>query len=369
MNRRTLSVSFVRLSMTATLTVALTVSAFAQGTATSKTIGKIVREDSRLDELVPRDAKIEVLASGFTWTEGPVWVKDGGYLLFSDIPRNSIFKWKEGEGISLFLSPSGYTGTTYYGLEPGCNGLTLDPKGQLVACEHGDRRVSVLTRHGGKRTLVDNYQGKRLNSPNDCCFNKEGDLYFTDPPYGLPLRENDPRRELDHFGVYRVSWTERREGAGLGERGEVTGRISIVHPEPELTLLTTEMTRPNGIALSPDEKTLYVAQSDPAAAIWKAFPVKGNGTLGESKVLYDVTEHVGKLPGLPDGLKVDRQGHLFATGPGGVWIFTPEGEFLGRIHTGERTANCGWGGDGSTLYICADTHICRIKTTTKGAGW
>ena len=315
--------------------------------AQPRTLGRIVRSDPRIDALIPADAKIEVLASGFTWTEGPVWVPDdhGGSLLFSDIPRNSVFRWREGSGVSLFLKPSGYTGHVYYGGEPGCNGLLLDSKGRLVSCEHGDRRVSVLTTNGGKRTLVDNYQGKRLNSPNDGCFMSNGDLYFTDPPYGLPNRYDDPRRELDFCGVYRLS------------------------TDGKLTLLTKEMTRPNGIALSPDEKTLYVAQSDPAAAIWKAFPVRADGTLGSSRLLYDATDLVGKLPGLPDGLKVDRQGHLFATGPGGVHVFAPDGTSLGRIDTGQRTANCGWGNDGTVLYIAADMFLCRIKTSTKGAGW
>ncbi len=311
------------------------------------TLGKIVREDPAFDKLISTDAKIEILAKGFTWTEGPVWVKDdtGGHLLFSDIPRNSVFQWKEKQGIRLFLNPSGYTGASYYGLEPGCNGLLLDSQGRLVSCEHGDRRVSVLTKGGGKRTLVDNYQGKRLNSPNDGCFKSNGDLYFTDPIYGLPNRWDDPRRELDFCGVYRLS----KNG--------------------ELTLLTTEMTRPNGIAFSPDEKTLYVAQSDPEAAIWKSFPVKEDGTLGKSTLMYDATKAVGKLPGLPDGMKVDKDGNIFATGPGGVYVFSPKGKLLGRLDTGERTANVGWGNDGSVLYICADSYICRIQTRTKGAGW
>jgi gluconolactonase len=312
------------------------------------TLGKIIRDDPAFDKLIPPDAKIEILAQGFTWTEGPVWVKDdaGGHLLFSDIPRNSVFRWKEGQGISLFLKPSGYTGSVFYGLEPGCNGLLLDSKGQLVSCEHGDRRVSVLTKGGGKRTLVDNYQGKRLNSPNDGCFKSNGDLYFTDPIYGLPNRWDDPRRELDFCGVYRLS----KDG--------------------KLTLLTTEMTRPNGIAFSPDEKTLYVAQSDPEAAIWKSFPVKEDGTLGKSKLLHDATKAVTDgLPGLPDGMKVDKEGNLFATGPGGVYVFSAAGKLLGRLDTGERTANVGWGGDGSVLYICADSYLCRIQTSTKGAGW
>jgi gluconolactonase len=326
--------------------VALASVVSAQDTLNFPQLGEVIRLDPALDELLPKDAKLEVLSSGFVWTEGPVWVNDatGGHLLFSDIPENSIMKWKEGAGASLFMKPSGYTGVADYGGEPGCNGLLLDVKGQLVACEHGDRRMSVVTKDGGKRTLVDNYEGKRLNSPNDACFKSNGDLYFTDPPYGLPNRWEDPLRELDFCGVYRLS----KDG--------------------ELTLLTREMTRPNGIAFSPDEKTLYVAQSDPMAAIWKKFPVKDDGTLGEGVLFYDATDQVAKLPGLPDGMKVDAKGNLFATGPGGVYIFNPEGKLLGRISTGERTSNCAWGDDGSTLYITADMYLCRIKTTTKGAG-
>ncbi|MDA7681946.1 SMP-30/gluconolactonase/LRE family protein, partial [Verrucomicrobiales bacterium] len=297
--------------------------------------------------LIDENAKIEVLGDGFVWAEGPVWIKDdkGGHLLFSDIPRNSVMKWREGSGVDLFLKPSGYTGASNYGNEPGSNGLILDPKGRLVSCEHGDRRISVLTRAGGKMTLVDNYNGKRLNSPNDACYHSNGDLYFTDPPYGLPNRYNDPRRELDFCGVYRLS----KNG--------------------KLTLLTKEMTRPNGIAFSPDEKILYVAQSDPKSAIWKKFPVKADGTLGNGELFYDATANVGKLPGLPDGLKVDQKGNIWATGPGGVLVFNPEGKLLGRISTGEKTANCGWGNDGTVLYLTADMYICRIQTKVKGAGW
>ena len=309
-----------------------------------QTLGSIERLDPAFDKLVPEDARIEVLAHGFTWTEGPVWVSqdDGGYLLFSDIPRNSVFKWKEGEGISLFLRPSGYTGSTFYGLEPGSNGLLLDPQGRLVSCEHGDRRISVLTKNGGKRTLVDNYQGNRLNSPNDAVYKSNGDLYFTDPPYGLPNRFDDPRRELDFCGVYRLS----KDG--------------------QVTLLTTELARPNGIGFSPDQQTLYVAQSDPKAAIWKAFPVKKDGTLGESRILYDATQSVGKRPGLPDGMAVDKQGHIWATGPGGVLVFAPEGKLLGRFSTGRPTANCTFGEDGKTLFITADAYLCRVRTLVQG---
>ncbi|MGE3313927.1 MAG: SMP-30/gluconolactonase/LRE family protein [Planctomycetaceae bacterium] len=313
---------------------------FAQNTLNFPSLGRIERFDPRFEELVPKDAQIEVLCSGFEWAEGPVWVNDGsekGFVLFSDIPRNSVMKWKEGEGVSLFLKPSGYTGVADYGKEPGCNGLLLDAKGQLVSCEHGDRRVSVLTKEGGKRTLVDNFEGKRLNSPNDATYSSKGDLYFTDPPYGLPKGADDPLRELDFCGVYRLS----KEG--------------------KLSLVTKDMTRPNGIALSPDEKTLYVAQSDPKAAIWMSFPVLGDGTVGEGHKFADATSMVGKYPGLPDGLKVDKRGNVFASGPGGIHVFSPNGETLGRIDTGEASANCAFGNNGAYLYICADMYLCRVK--------
>ncbi len=308
-------------------------------------IGSIERTTPALDALLDKDAAIEVLAEGFTWSEGPLWIGGAtdGHLLFSDIPRNSIFKWTPGKGISLFMSPSGYTGVTYYGLEPGSNGLILDRESRLVMCEHGDRRVSVLTKDGGKLTLADRYQGKRLNSPNDAALKSNGDIYFTDPPYGLPQRYDDPRRELDHCGVYRIG---------------VDGK---------LTLLTTALERPNGIGFAPDEKTLYVAQSDPKNAIWMAFPVKEDGTLGEGKVLHDATKFVGDAhPGLPDGLAVDVTGNIWASGPGGVWIFSPDGKVLGKILTGQKTSNCKFGEDGSSLFITADSYLCRVKTKTKG---
>jgi gluconolactonase len=327
------------------LTIWGEVHSMGQKPNTYPTIGQIHRLDPRLDQLLGKDARIEVLAAGFDWSEGPIWIKDGGYLLFSDIPRNSIMKWHEEEGISLFLKPSGFTGVGDYGKEPGSNGLTLDAMGRLVLCEHGDRRVSRLEKDGGKKTLVDNYQGKRLNSPNDVVFRSNGDMYFTDPPYGLPRNWDDPRRELDFCGVYRLA----KDGS--------------------LSVLTKTMTRPNGLAFSPDEKTFYVAQSDPQKAIWMSFPVKADGSVGEGKIFADVTSMVGKYPGLPDGLKVDQQGNIWATGPGGVHILAPDGKLLGRLETGEATANVAWGGDGSTLYITADMYLCRVQTRTKGAGW
>jgi gluconolactonase len=278
--------------------------------------GKIERLDPRFDKLIPPDAKLEKLAEGFDWSEGPVWMKTGGYLLFSDIPPNKVMKWKEGEGISLFMKPAGFTGVGVEGPELGSNGLLADPEGRLVLCEHGDRRMAVLTKEGGKMTLVDRYEGKRLNSPNDACYKSNGDLYFTDPPYGLPKGWEDSRRELGFCGVYRLS----KDG--------------------KITLLTKELTRPNGIAFSHDEKKLYVAVSDPDRAVWMAFDVNPDGTLGDGKVFYDATPWVKEgRKGLPDGLKVDKDGNLFATGPGGVYVFAPDSTLLGRIDTDEHTGN------------------------------
>lgn len=303
--------------------------------------GSVERLHEAIDELIAPDAKPEVLATGFTWTEGPVWVdgseNQSGHLLFSDIPRNSIFQWSPDVGISLFMSPSGYTGVSYYGLEPGSNGLFLDSRGRLVMCEHGDRRVSVLTKDGGKLTLADRFEGKRLNSPNDGVQKSNGDIYFTDPPYGLPDRFTDKRREIPFCGVYRVS------------------------SDGVVTLLTKEIERPNGIAFSPDESTLYVAQSNPEQANWTAFPVKGDGTLGAGREFYNATERVGKEPGLPDGMTVDKQGHIWASGPGGIYVFQSDGALLGRILTGEKTSNCTLSSDGY-LYITADSYLLRIKT-------
>lgn len=308
-------------------------------------IGEIERADPRFDALIPPDAVLEKLAEGFEWSEGPVWVRDGGYLLFSDIPRNSVMKWQEGEGVSLFLKPSGYTGPQARGGEPGSNGLLLDSVGRLVLCQHGDRRLVRVERDGRWTTLVDRYQGKRLNSPNDAVFKSNGDLYFTDPPYGLLGEERKTLGELGFCGVYRLATDAR------------------------LTLLTDRMTRPNGIAFSPDEKTLYVAQSDPKRAVWIAFDVGDDGLIANGRVFFDATPWVGKLKGLPDGMTVDASGNLFATGPGGVNVFAPDGTFLGRIDPGEATANCTFGDDGSVLYVTADMYLCRIKTRTKGLGF
>jgi gluconolactonase len=312
------------------------------------TIGSIQRLNPKLDDLIPKDAKIEVLAGGLKWAEGPVWDKKAHALLFTDIPNNRVMEWSQKGGLMEFLKPSGYTGKTpFKGEEPGANGLAFDKNGNLILCQHGDRRIARLTKDGKFETLVDKYMGKRLNSPNDLVFHSNGDLYFTDPPYGLPGQMTDPNKELDFQGVYRLS------------------------PKGELTLLTKEMSRPNGIALSPDEKTLYVANSDPDKAVWMAFTLGADGNIsGPGKLIHDATDEVkAKKPGLPDGMKVDQKGNIFATGPDGVFVFAPDFTYLGKIVIGDRNANCGWGDDGSTLYICANDKLVRIKTTTKGLGF
>ncbi len=319
--------------------------AAAQDTLNYPRLGSVERLSPQLDAILPADAVIEVIASGFDWSEGPVWVPEGtdGYLLFSDIPRNSVMRWDRGRGISLFLKPAGFTGQVDYGREPGSNGLYLDPQRRLVFCEHGDRRISVLTPGGGKMTIVDRYEGRRLNSPNDLVYSPTGHLYFTDPPYGLPKQQQDPSRELDFCGVFHLS------------------------PAGKLSLVTDQMTRPNGIGLSPDGKTLYVAQSDKDAPIVQSFPVSADGSVGAGQLFFDASPWAGKLKGMPDGMSVAQSGHLFVTGPGGVLILSAQGELLGRLLTGEATANCTFGGpEMNELFITADMYLCRVKTNVRG---
>lgn len=313
----------------------------ATGAEVVPTVGSIERLDPRFDELVPPDAVIEVLAMGFDWSEGPVWMPASGdreaCLLFSDVPRNRIHRWRPGKGVDVFLEPSGFSGPGGHGREPGSNGLTLDGEGRLVICEHGDRRVSRLEHAGDRRTLADSFEGKRFNSPNDATVHSSGAIYFTDPPYGLPKQWDDPQRELDCCGVYRI-----------GTGGDVQ-------------LLCRTMTRPNGIGLAPDEKTLYVAQSDPREPIVRAFTVEDDGRLGEGRIFFDAAPLAKERRGLPDGLRVDARGNLFATGPGGVLVIAPDGTHLGTLLTGQATANCAFGDGGATLFITADSLLCRVK--------
>jgi gluconolactonase len=307
----------------------------------------VSRLDAAIDALVPRDARLESIAEGFDWSEGPVWRKSGGYLLFSDVPTNTIHRWREGEGLSVFMRPAGHTGPTPPGRELGSNGLTFDASDRLVMADHGNRRIARLDESNfTKTTLADRYEGKRLNSPNDLVYSSRGDLYFTDPPYGLKGQHDDPAKELAFSGVYRLS------------------------PSGELTLLERELRFPNGIALSPDERTLYVANSDAERAIWMAYDVADDGSVANGRVLFDATPLVREgRKGLPDGLAVDADGNLFATGPGGVLVLTPDGRHLGTIETGTAAANCAFGDEGSTLYITAHMRLVRIRLATKGAGF
>ena len=310
----------------------------------------IERLDPALDTLLAPGANVEILAEGFDWSEGPVWVKDGGFLLFSDVPRNVIMRWKEGEGARTWLEPSGYTGHEPRAGEPGSNGLAIDAQGRLVICQHGDRRVAYmeapLSAPAPKfTTIADRYQGARFHSPNDVVVHSSGAIYFTDPPYGLPKQADDPGRDLPYQGVYRRA------------------------PDGRVSLVTRELSRPNGLAFSPDEKTLYVSQSDPAAPIWRAFDVRPDGSVGSSRVLFDASHLSKSRRGLPDGLKVDVEGNLFATGPGGVLVLTPGGRHLGTILTGQATGNCAFGGNGRTLYITADMYLMRVRLKTKGLGF
>ncbi len=303
---------------------------------TEPSAGMIERLDSALDELVPPNAVIEQLADGFGFVEGPVWVEEGGpFLLFSDIPGNRIVKWTPDGEVTDFLSPV-FDGDYEEGRLVGSNGITVDPNGHIVFTEHFNGRISRVDADGTVSTVVDHYEGKRLNSPNDLTYKSDGTLYFTDPAYGLPQPED---KELDVNGIYRLD------------------------PDGTLTLLADQQ-GPNGIAFSPDESRLYVADS--SAGVWMVYEVAEDGTLNEGEVLLDAS--AVDAPGAPDGLKVDERGNLWATGPGGVWVITPDGRHLGTIKPSEVPANVAWGdADRRALYMTARTGLYRIRVSVSGA--
>jgi gluconolactonase len=292
-----------------------------------KTTGKIYQEDEAFNELVSPDAQIEVLAEGFHWSEGPVWMKEDGYLLFNDIPQNTVFKWKEGEGLSVYLRPAGFAlGVKPGGGDLGSNGMFVNPVNkQLVLCDHGNRCLTQLNKENWTKTIIiDSFEGKRFNSPNDLVISSKGHYYFTDPPYGLKGPDR-PGKELDY---------------------------------------------PNGIALSPDEKTLYVANTQGRRIIMK-FDISENGSAANGKILFDATDFnkYGKNGGM-DGIAVDEKGNIWATGPGGVMVISPEGKHLGSIDTGTLIANCKFGGsEGNELYMTAHNYLCRVKVKVKGMGF
>ncbi len=305
----------------------------------------IERLDPAMDSLIAADAVVENLGSGFRWSEGPVWEPKQGALLFSDVPENRVYRWKDGEGISVFLEPSGFTGDVYNGRERGSNGLTLDAQGRLTLCQHGDRRVARLAADGKSfETIVDKFDGKRFSSPNDLCFDKSGNLFFTDPPYGLP---SDTKQETDFNGVYR-----------LGTDGK-------------LTVIDRELSRPNGVALSPDEKTLYVGSTEGKEPFVKAYMLNADGTVASSRIFFDGRELMArtKRSGGFDGLRVDAKGNVWTSGPGGILIISSAGKHLGSILTGRPTANCAFGdADHQTLYITSNESLLRVRTKVKGAG-
>lgn len=319
---------------------------------------EIQRLDPALDQIVPQNARLEKIAGGFNkWTEGPVWTRNDT-LLFAEIPANNIVQWVPGKGASVFMHPSGYPGTEPYGgPEPGSNGMTLDADGRVSVAGHARRNVWRLESVDPKAqitVLADSYQGKKLNSPNDLVYKSDGSLYFTDPPYGLPTQsDDDPAKELKVNGVYRI----------VGARQHKPG----APPDPsKLQLIIADLKRPNGIAFSPDEKILYIAES--GEGVWLRYTVEPDGTVADGKLLCD-----GKpdpSPGGPDGIRVDTRGNLYGSGPGGVWIISPAGKHLGTIKIGEKVANVAWGEkDGKTLYITASTSLYRIRLNATGVRW
>jgi len=302
----------------------------------------IIRLDDRLDRILSRDAKLEKIADGFKLAEGPVWAKRDGSLLFSDMPANAVYKWRAGDALRIFLQPSGYTGPEpFHGQNPGSNGLAFDSAGRLVLCEHGNRRITRLEHDGSRTVLVERFQGMRLNSPNDLVFNSRGDLYFTDPPFGLPGGFENSDRELAFSGVYRLS------------------------ADGQLALLTKELKGPNGLAFSPSEKMLYVSDTYASEPGWVAFDVNEDGTLANGRPFLATPEWARTHEGARDGLKVDRLGNIFAAGPGGVHIFAPDGSAIGGIKI-RYASNLAWGDDGSVLYITSSTTLYRIRTLTVG---
>jgi gluconolactonase len=307
-----------------------------------KTIGTIERLDPALDNIISKDAKAEIIAEGFEWSEGPVWIEKHNMLLFSDVPMNTVYKWTEAKGREVYLKPSGFTGEFSDCKEPGSNGLTLDNDGNLVLCQHGDRKVSRMDASLDKPeakfiSLAENFNGKKFSSPNDLVFNINGELFFTDPPYGLKTQDDsDVKKEIPWNGVYKI----KKDGTVI--------------------LLTDSITRPNGIALFPGEQRLLVASSDPDGPNWYVWDIKGD-SLTNGKIFYSAAGYDKTWHGLPDGFKIDKSGNVFATGPGGVYIFNSEGKKLGLLRLDNSTSNCALSPDEKTLYVTNDMYVLRLK--------
>lgn len=307
-----------------------------------KTVGVIERYDSAINKIISHNAKAEIIAEGFKWSEGPLWVQKQNMLLFSDVPQNTIYQWTPQKGKEVYLKPSGYTSTVERGGEMGSNGLLLDKEGHLVMCQHGDRRMARMDAPVDQPqpnfvTLADNYQGKRISSPNDATYNSKGELFFTDPPYGLPGRgDNDPAKETKFNGVYKVK-----------KNGEVV-------------LLIDSLSRPNGIAFFPGEKKMLVANSDPRKPNWYIYDVKGDQLIN-GKIFYSAAGYDRKLQGLPDGLKIDKKGNVYAAGPGGIYFFNNSGKLLGMLKVPEATSNVALSADEKTIYITNNMQVLRLQ--------
>ncbi|WP_092168854.1 SMP-30/gluconolactonase/LRE family protein [Cyclobacterium xiamenense] len=304
---------------------------------------QLIAAQEALYEVIDREAKAEILGSGYAWTEGPLWIPSEGMLLFSEIPANRVHAWKQGaEDPEVYLDPAGFTGEGTRGGELGSNGLLLDPEGNLVLCQHGDRRLARMTAPIANpaaeyETIVGEFNNQRFNSPNDAAYDAAGNLYFTDPPYGLEHRMEDPAKEIPYQGVFRYSQ------AG------------------DLSLLLDSLTRPNGLAFFPGGNQLLIANSDPDKPYWYRYSVAEDGSLSQGEIYRDASDVGAEEPGLPDGLKIRSDGTVFATGPGGVWIFDPEGQELGRIDVGQRCSNVALNETEDVLFVTADSYVLRIE--------
>ncbi len=317
-------------------------SKIAMSESTYTTIGTLEKYDEALDTIVSPNAKAEIIVEGFDWSEGPLWIEKHKMLLFSDVPKNTIYKWTAEKGKEVYLTPSGYTGSVQRGGETGSNGLILDLNGNLVLCQHGNRQMARMNSELNDpkpdfTTVAGTYMGKKFNSPNDAVYNSKGELFFTDPPYGLEKQMNDPKKEIPFQGVYKVK-----------TNGEVV-------------LLTDSITRPNGIAFLPGEKQLIVANSDPAKPNWYIYDIGDDGSLQNGKIFYSAAGYDRSLKGLPDGFKVDKNGNVFASGPGGIYFFNSTGKLLGKLKLPEASSNCALSPDEKTLYITNDMYVLRLK--------
>lgn len=306
---------------------------------TNVSVGSIARLDPALDAILPKDAQIEKVAGDFTFIEGPLW-RPEGVLWFSDVVGDVVRQWSPDGKVTILFRPGGSDGTSLpVGGFNGPNAMTVDKDGTVLLCQHGFRRIVRVGKDMKWTVLVDKFEGKKLNSPNDLVYRSDGSLYFTDPPYGLPKDDNDPAKELKFNGVFKLT----------------NGKLQAI---------VKDLTRPNGIAFSPDEKILYVANSDDKHRFWMRYDVAADGSVSNGKVFADVSAE--KEEGLPDGMKVDSQGNIWGSGPGGLWIFSPDGKHIGTLKPPEQPANCGWGDDGKSLYITARTGLYRIKTSVAG---